>query len=94
MTGFHEVEVLDRKLKEANALNLEFYRLPHHSLFDKPPAHLEEDFQSIAEDISAWPTVSIQYPVPFSQQIPVQLNLINFPHFALPFENSIYLKIP
>ena len=68
--GFNEVEVLDRKLKEANAVNLEFYRLSHSSLFTKPPSHLEEDFQSIAEDISAWPNVSnfillkfYQYPL-------------------------------
>ena len=50
--------MLDRKLKEAKSVNLELYRISYHSLFDNPPAHLDEDFQSIAEDISSWPNVS------------------------------------
>ena len=56
--GCQEVDVLDKKLKDAKIQNTDFYSLRHDSMFISPPKQFEEEYISLIESISSWPTVS------------------------------------
>ena len=52
-----DVDILDKKLKEAKIENLQKFRLLYSSLFPAPPAKFHQQFTDLLSDISGWPTV-------------------------------------
>ena len=64
-SGVSEVEVLERKLKEAKIPNLEFMKIRFDSIFNRPRGTVNTNFRDLVEDISSWPSV-ITYVIDYN----------------------------